>query len=159
MTAALEGGEWPSARPGRTLPLGKTQHPLYRRLGGPQGRSRPHRDSIPDRPARSQPLYRLSYPAHYTVCVYIYIYIYIYCMCVCMYVCIYIYIYTHTHTHTHCSQCKDAGGAKEIQIETARNAACQRFVSPGLDRPSYVLPGDFQTNTMGHSVPFAQVIL
>jgi len=26
--------------------------------------SRPHRDSIPDRPARSQSLYRLSYPAH-----------------------------------------------------------------------------------------------
>jgi len=31
------------------------------RLGG---KSRPHRDSIPDRPARSQSLYRLSYPAH-----------------------------------------------------------------------------------------------
>ena len=29
------------------------------------GKSRPHRDSIPDRPARSQSLYRLSYPAHY----------------------------------------------------------------------------------------------
>jgi len=39
------------------------------------GKSRPHRDSIPDRPARSQSLYRLSYPAHHT---YIYIYIYIY---------------------------------------------------------------------------------
>ena len=36
------------------------------------GKSRPHRDSIPDRPARSQSLYRLSYPAH-----------------------------THIHTHTH----------------------------------------------------------
>ena len=39
MTAALEGGEWSAARPGRTLPLGKTQYPLYRRVGGPQGRS------------------------------------------------------------------------------------------------------------------------
>ena len=39
MTAALEGGEWSAVRPGRTLPLGKTQYPLYRRLGGPQGRS------------------------------------------------------------------------------------------------------------------------
>jgi len=29
------------------------------------GKFRPHRDSIPDRPARSQSLYRLSYPAHY----------------------------------------------------------------------------------------------
>jgi len=28
------------------------------------GKSRPHRDSTPDRPARSQSLYRLSYPAH-----------------------------------------------------------------------------------------------
>jgi len=39
MTAALEGGEWSVARPGRTLPLGKTRYPLYGRLGGPQGRS------------------------------------------------------------------------------------------------------------------------
>jgi len=29
------------------------------------GKSRPHRDSIPDRPARSQSLYRLSYRAHF----------------------------------------------------------------------------------------------
>jgi len=28
------------------------------------GKSRPHRDSIPDRPVHSQSLYRLSYPAH-----------------------------------------------------------------------------------------------
>jgi len=39
MTAALEGGEWLAARPGRTLPPGKTRHPFYRRLCGPQGRS------------------------------------------------------------------------------------------------------------------------
>ena len=39
MTAALEGGEWSAARPGRTLPPRKTRYPLYRRLGGPQGRS------------------------------------------------------------------------------------------------------------------------
>ena len=30
------------------------------------GKSRPHQDSIPDCPARSQSLYRLSYPAHTT---------------------------------------------------------------------------------------------
>jgi hypothetical protein len=29
------------------------------------GKSRPHQDSIPDRPARSQSLYGLSYPAHH----------------------------------------------------------------------------------------------
>jgi len=39
MTAALEGGEWSGARPGRTLPPGETRYPFYRRLGGPQGRS------------------------------------------------------------------------------------------------------------------------
>jgi len=39
MTAALEGGEWSAARPGCTLPPGKTWYPLYRRLGGTQGRS------------------------------------------------------------------------------------------------------------------------
>jgi len=32
MTSALEGGEGSAARPGRTLPPGKTRYPLYRRL-------------------------------------------------------------------------------------------------------------------------------
>jgi len=32
-------GEWSAARPGRTLPPGKTRYPFYRRLGGTQGRS------------------------------------------------------------------------------------------------------------------------
>jgi hypothetical protein len=51
------------------LPPGKTRYPLYRRLGGPQGRSRQVRKTLaptgirsPDRPARSESLYRLSYP-------------------------------------------------------------------------------------------------
>ena len=39
MTAALEGGEWSAARLNRTLPLGKSWYPFYRRLGGTQGRS------------------------------------------------------------------------------------------------------------------------
>ena len=39
MTAALEGGEWSAACPGRTLPPEKTRYPFYRRLGGPQERS------------------------------------------------------------------------------------------------------------------------
>jgi len=38
MTAALEGGEWSAARPGRTLPSEKNRYPFYRRLGWPQGR-------------------------------------------------------------------------------------------------------------------------
>jgi len=32
------GGEWSAARPGRTLPPGKTRYPFYRSLGGSQGR-------------------------------------------------------------------------------------------------------------------------
>jgi len=52
MTTALEGAEGLPSRPGRSLPLGKTRYPLYRRLGGPQGRSgevrkiSPYRDPI-----------------------------------------------------------------------------------------------------------------
>jgi len=49
---------------------GKDPVPILQEAGwapGPvwkDGKSRPHRDSIPDRPAHSQSLYRLSYPAH-----------------------------------------------------------------------------------------------
>jgi len=49
---------------------GKDPVPIVQEAGwapGPVwtgGKSRPHRDSIPDRPARSQTLYRLSYRAH-----------------------------------------------------------------------------------------------
>ena len=32
------------------------------------GKSRLHRDSIPDRPVRNQSLYRLRYPAHTLLC-------------------------------------------------------------------------------------------
>jgi hypothetical protein len=39
MTTALEGGEGSASRLGRYLPPGKTRYPLYRRLGGNQGRS------------------------------------------------------------------------------------------------------------------------
>jgi len=36
---ALEGVEGSASHPGRSLPLGKTRYPLYRRLVEPQGRS------------------------------------------------------------------------------------------------------------------------
>jgi len=55
--------------PAPSIP-GKDPVPILQEAGwapGPVwmgGKSRPHRDSIPDRPARSQLLYRLSYPAH-----------------------------------------------------------------------------------------------
>ena len=65
---ALEGGEGSASRPGHSLPPGKTQYPLYRKLGGPQGQvwkiSPPTGIRSPDNPAHSQLLYRLSYPAH-----------------------------------------------------------------------------------------------
>jgi hypothetical protein len=72
MTAALEGGSWSVARPNNTLPPGKIRYPLYTRMGEPKGRSGQVRKSRPppprirslDCPARSQSLYRRSYPAH-----------------------------------------------------------------------------------------------
>ena len=73
MTAALEGGEWLAARPDRTLPPGEDPVPTLQRAGWAQGpvctggKSRLHRDLIPDRPARSQLLYRLNYPAQGTL--------------------------------------------------------------------------------------------
>jgi hypothetical protein len=55
----------PQGRSGR---YGNTRYPLYRRLGGPQGRSGrvrkispPTGIRTPDRPSRSELLYRLSY--------------------------------------------------------------------------------------------------
>ena len=67
-------GEGSASRPGRSLPPGKTRYPLYRSLGGPQGRSGQVREissptgiRSPDRPARSQSLSRLRYPARATV--------------------------------------------------------------------------------------------
>ena len=53
-------GEGSESRPGRSLPPGKTRYPLYRRLGGPHGRSgcgksRLHQDSIP-RPSSRYPV-------------------------------------------------------------------------------------------------------
>jgi len=65
---------WPHFTPGKE-PVPILQEARW--VPGPVwkgGKSRPHRDSIPDRPARSQSLYQLSYPAH---------------------------THTHTHTHTH----------------------------------------------------------
>ena len=58
MTAALEGGEWSAACRGRTLPTGKTRYPLYRRLGGPQGRSGRAENLVPTR-IRSRTLHHI----------------------------------------------------------------------------------------------------
>ena len=64
MTVALEGGDWSVAPPG------KDPVPILQEAGWAPGlvwtggKSRPHRDAMPDRPARIHSLYRLSYPAH-----------------------------------------------------------------------------------------------
>ena len=47
MTVALDGGEGSASSPGRSLPPEKTRYPLYRRLGGPQGRSGQVRKTSP----------------------------------------------------------------------------------------------------------------
>ena len=49
MTAALEVGEWSAARPGRTIPPGKTRYPLYRRLDGLHDRSGRAEILVPNR--------------------------------------------------------------------------------------------------------------
>ena len=80
MTAALEGGEWSAARPGRTLSPGKTRYPFYRRLGGLQGRSGRGKISSPPGfdPGPSSP-YSVAIPTQPTGSQeYIYIYIFIY---------------------------------------------------------------------------------
>ena len=71
LTPALDGGGWSTPRPGRFIPRKETRYPLYGRLGGPQGpvwtgavSLAPSSTGIrsPDRPVRSESLYRLSYP-------------------------------------------------------------------------------------------------
>ena len=73
-----------SSTPRLNFTPGKDPVPILQEVGwapGPVwtgGKSRPHWDLIPDRPAHSQSLYRLSYPAH---------------------------TYTHTHTHIYVCVC------------------------------------------------------
>ena len=63
-------GEGSASRPGRSLAPGKTRYPLYRRLGGPQGRSgqvrkiSPPPGFDPRTSSRSLSLYRLRYLTH-----------------------------------------------------------------------------------------------
>ena len=99
---------------------GKIRYPLYRRLSGPQGLSGRGEENLaftgirsPDRPVRSESLYRLRYPRsviyiHTIYSIYIYIYIYINIQVVwpfiktpgvCSVLQQYIYIYIYIHTH------------------------------------------------------------
>ena len=71
-----------SSTPWSHLTPGKDPVPILQEAGwapGPVwtgGKSRPHWDSIPNRPALCQSLYRLSYPAHIRIYYIIYIYIF-----------------------------------------------------------------------------------
>ena len=88
MSVALEGGEWSAARPCRTLPPGKTRYPLYRRVGGPQGRPGRAENLVPTeiRSRTVQPVVSryTDYATRSTIYIYIvnkyinYIYIYRY---------------------------------------------------------------------------------
>jgi len=67
MTAVLEEGEWSAACLGRTFPPWKTRYPLYKRLGGPQGRSGWDENLVPTG-IRSRTWTR--------ICIYIYVFMY-----------------------------------------------------------------------------------
>jgi len=79
MTVALEGGWVVSSTPRPHFAPGKDPVPILQEAGwAPEsvwtgGKTCPHQDSIPDHPAGSQLLYRLSCPAHnstYVSCLY-----------------------------------------------------------------------------------------
>ena len=71
MTTALEGGEGSASRPGLFLPPGKEPVPIVQEAGWAPASVWTGAENLaptgirsPDRPARSQSLYRLRYPAH-----------------------------------------------------------------------------------------------
>jgi hypothetical protein len=75
MTTAIEGGKWSAARAGRTLLPGKDPVPIVQEAGwapGPVWTGAQNLAPIgirsPDLAARSQSLYRLSYPALIYTC-------------------------------------------------------------------------------------------
>jgi hypothetical protein len=68
MTSALDGGGWSASGPGHVYPGERPGTHCTGGWVGPRagldgcGKSRPHRDSIPDRPACTESLQRLRYP-------------------------------------------------------------------------------------------------
>jgi hypothetical protein len=76
LTSTLDGGGWVTPRLGHFTPGKERRYPLYRRQGGPQGRSGEGAKSLgltgirsADLPARSKSLHLLSYtiPPLYTI--------------------------------------------------------------------------------------------
>jgi hypothetical protein len=75
MTLALEGGQWSAARTGRSLPPWKDPVHIVQEAEWAPGPVWTGEENLastgirsPDRPARSQSLYWLSYPAHRLLC-------------------------------------------------------------------------------------------
>jgi len=73
MTTALEGGDVSASRPGRSLTPGKDTVPIVQETGWAPGPVWTGAENLaptgirsPDRPARSQSLYRTRYPAHFS---------------------------------------------------------------------------------------------
>ena len=76
-------------------------------------KSRPHRDSIPDLPARSQSPYRLSYPAH------TYLYVYRYNI---------IYGFRAVRSHTYCTQIQ-VGTVTSVRTKISHGLAYASILS------------------------------
>jgi len=127
-------GEWSASLLSRSLPPGKTRYPLYRRLGGPQGRSGRVENLVPTG-IRSRTVKPTELPGPRTNW---YQRQFIYSL----YAVRYAYMYTYISTF------RDAVRAKEIKIfGKAVNARCQgnlytchfghanhTFNSPGLKK-------------------------
>jgi len=99
MKTALEWGKGSASRPGRYLPPGKSPVPIVQEAGWVPGSVWTGAENLaptgirsPDRPARSQSLYRLSYPAHMYLCIF---------TKYCKLNWIHFIIHARTHTHTH----------------------------------------------------------
>jgi len=116
-----------SSTPRPHFTLGKDPVPILQEAGlapGPVwtgGKSRPYRDSIPNRPARIQSLYRLSHPAHT-----IYIVLHKYRVCGCD--------LRSGKNRTHTKIPKEYG--KEMQLQDkGKSLKC---------RPPNIIPTEFQ---------------
>ena len=101
------------------------------------GKSRPHRDSITDRPYRSQSLYRLSYRAHlwitlhllnfntYTLLMVSAIYV----LCVCVRACVRVYVCASVWERAHARPCTfEAGFVASFEV-TSRQAECYLIIT------------------------------
>ena len=92
MTTALEGGEWSASRAGRSLRPGKDPVPIAQEAGWSQGPVWTGAENLtrtgirsPDRPARSQSLYRLRYPGSPKINLELKYFNSVYCFCVAKY--------------------------------------------------------------------------